>query len=249
MKGFFLWLERWGQRLTFDLVMRYYDAMPAATDNDIINAMHDDGYLGNDEEEIEDNIWLVQGWLKELRNWSQNPTDDEDQDFNTWSPKSSFQTIPTAKEKSGSWNDFFKSKSMNQSTMEVAAMLLNYGPKILILQRSHKSKWRPGQWNLPGGIIDYGEDPQAAAVRECQEEAGISPFAVKHFTTINRPGSVLHVYIGEAKTDQVDLQPTDGFLENIKSAWISSQDVDKYDFVANNREVILQRLQEIEKTS
>ena len=31
----------------------------------------------------------------------------------------------------------------------------------------------PGRWQLPKGLIEPGEPPQAAAVRECREEAGV----------------------------------------------------------------------------
>lgn len=32
-----------------------------------------------------------------------------------------------------------------------------------------------GKWTLPGGGIDFGEEPAAAAVRECAEETGLTP--------------------------------------------------------------------------
>lgn len=31
----------------------------------------------------------------------------------------------------------------------------------------------PGRWQLPKGLIDPGETPERAAVRECREEAGV----------------------------------------------------------------------------
>jgi 8-oxo-dGTP diphosphatase len=31
-----------------------------------------------------------------------------------------------------------------------------------------------GKWSMPGGYIDYGEDPREAAVREVQEETGLN---------------------------------------------------------------------------
>jgi ADP-ribose pyrophosphatase YjhB (NUDIX family) len=32
---------------------------------------------------------------------------------------------------------------------------------------------RPGSWTLPGGGIDFGEHPEAGALRELQEETGL----------------------------------------------------------------------------
>ncbi len=32
-----------------------------------------------------------------------------------------------------------------------------------------------GHWTLPGGGIEFGEEPASAVVRECQEEVGLTP--------------------------------------------------------------------------
>ncbi len=45
--------------------------------------------------------------------------------------------------------------------------------KILVLRRSATDPRWPLVWDLPGGAIDYGEDPQIAAIRETSEEAGL----------------------------------------------------------------------------
>ncbi len=45
---------------------------------------------------------------------------------------------------------------------------------ILLLKRSKHDKTRPSQWDLPGGWVDEDEDFTSAAVRETQEEAGIT---------------------------------------------------------------------------
>jgi len=47
------------------------------------------------------------------------------------------------------------------------------GGKILILKRSKKEDCFKDQWDLPGGGIKFGENPEEALEREIREEAGI----------------------------------------------------------------------------
>ena len=58
--------------------------------------------------------------------------------------------------------------------------------QILLLQRSLKSEFDPGLWELPGGKIDYGENLVEALKREVKEEVGLvirvgRPFKTWHF--------------------------------------------------------------------
>jgi len=46
---------------------------------------------------------------------------------------------------------------------------------VLVLERVDK----PGQWQLPQGGLDVGEEPREAALRELQEETGIAPVHVE----------------------------------------------------------------------
>jgi 8-oxo-dGTP pyrophosphatase MutT (NUDIX family) len=45
---------------------------------------------------------------------------------------------------------------------------------LLLTRRSSKLKNHGGQWALPGGRIDVGETPYQAALREMEEEVGLS---------------------------------------------------------------------------
>jgi len=47
------------------------------------------------------------------------------------------------------------------------------GGQILLLERARGMMI--GFWSVPGGIVDPGETPQEAAVRELFEEAGLTP--------------------------------------------------------------------------
>lgn len=52
-------------------------------------------------------------------------------------------------------------------------LLVDTEGRVLLLRRSRADESRPGDWDLPGGGMESGEDPAAAAAREISEEAGL----------------------------------------------------------------------------
>ena len=50
-----------------------------------------------------------------------------------------------------------------------------------------KRKNPPEGWALPGGYVDYGESLEDAAIREAQEETGLSVHLVRQFHTYSDP--------------------------------------------------------------
>jgi 8-oxo-dGTP pyrophosphatase MutT (NUDIX family) len=52
------------------------------------------------------------------------------------------------------------------------------GPDLLLIQRSQELRLHAGQPAFPGGSIDAGEGPVAAALREAAEEVGVDPDGV-----------------------------------------------------------------------
>lgn len=50
-------------------------------------------------------------------------------------------------------------------------ILLEWEGKVLLVKR--KNPPAIGQWSLPSGFVDYGEDPIDAAVREVKEETNL----------------------------------------------------------------------------
>lgn len=55
---------------------------------------------------------------------------------------------------------------------KVAAVVLIARDESLLLIRRAIDPAR-GRWCFPGGYVDFGEDPQLAAMRECREETGL----------------------------------------------------------------------------
>jgi 8-oxo-dGTP diphosphatase len=60
-----------------------------------------------------------------------------------------------------------------------------------------------GEWALPGGFVDYGEDPDQAVVREVEEETGLIGLPFRQFRSFGRPDrdprghTVSIVYVAE----------------------------------------------------
>lgn len=57
---------------------------------------------------------------------------------------------------------------MDTPSISAATVVVNDVGDVLLIQRADN-----GQWNIPGGVIEKGETPVAAAVRETKEETGI----------------------------------------------------------------------------
>ncbi len=55
----------------------------------------------------------------------------------------------------------------------VGALIENSNNKFLFLKRSKNSSWEPGRWQLPGGMMEWGEKPLETLAREVTEETGI----------------------------------------------------------------------------
>ena len=59
------------------------------------------------------------------------------------------------------------------------------GPDLLLTERAHDMRSHPGQVSFPGGSIDDTDpSPEAAALREAQEETGLDPAGVEVFASL-----------------------------------------------------------------
>lgn len=67
----------------------------------------------------------------------------------------------------------------------VATGFISNNEKVLIIERSKNEKFLPGYWELPGGKINFGEDPKIALERECQEEIGTVITVANPFRTFS----------------------------------------------------------------
>lgn len=76
---------------------------------------------------------------------------------------------------------------MNQPNISTKTVVIREDGKILALRRSKTCPRRPLSWDLPGGDVEFGEELEASAKREVQEEAGLT---VSAFTLLDAVGFV-----------------------------------------------------------
>lgn len=85
-------------------------------------------------------------------------------------------------------------------------VLLDESQKIYLL---HRNKNGVTQWELPGGKIDQGEDAEATAVREIQEELGVTVSLVKNLgSTHFEENGTEHIYswfLAETKDGELSI--------------------------------------------
>lgn len=60
--------------------------------------------------------------------------------------------------------------------------LIKVNDKYLVTKRSENESTYPKYWDIPGGLVEYGELPKDAAIRETKEEVNlkITPTKVIH---------------------------------------------------------------------
>lgn len=74
------------------------------------------------------------------------------------------------------------------ASYEIAiVMLVDRSGAILLQHRDGNAPVSPNQWTVPGGRVEPGETPEAAARREVHEETGLVVDAIQHYWSGPRP--------------------------------------------------------------
>jgi len=108
--------------------------------------------------------------------------------------------------------------------------------RVLILRRAPDST-DGGRWCLPGGKIDYGDTVEQAAIRELHEETSLRAtdlrFLFYQDSLPPAPGRMhcINLYLECAAEGKVVLNE-----ESIEAAWISREDVPRFELSFRNDE-------------
>ncbi|HOX25883.1 MAG TPA: NUDIX hydrolase [Candidatus Krumholzibacteria bacterium] len=76
-------------------------------------------------------------------------------------------------------------------------------PRHVVLLVERREEPFAGAWALPGGFVEYGEDPDQAVCREVAEETGLEGLPFRQFRAFGRPDrdprghTVSIVYVAE----------------------------------------------------
>ena len=63
------------------------------------------------------------------------------------------------------------------------AVIISRDDRVLLIKRKHVHG--AGTWSVPGGHLEFGETPEACAIREAKEETGVDVTAVRFRAVTN----------------------------------------------------------------
>ena len=103
-----------------------------------------------------------------------------------------------------------------KATVGSGAIVEHEGKYLLVQMNYGRYK---GHWILPGGMVESGESPMRAAIRECLEETGVEIsvselIAVRYRLLKDREDNVYYVFKGDMVAEDIELKwPEDEILE------------------------------------
>ncbi|MBI1759324.1 MAG: NUDIX hydrolase [Actinobacteria bacterium] len=107
----------------------------------------------------------------------------------------------------------------------MTALLDDAGERVLLMWR-HRFVPDVWNWELPGGLVDDGEEPAVTAAREIEEETGYRPRRLEHLVTfepmIGMVTTPHHVFLGHG-AERVG-EPTET-TEMQRMEWVPLVDV------------------------
>ena len=122
------------------------------------------------------------------------------------------------------WNRFLTESELKTVGIVVC---LNDKQQFLILRRSNIDD-RAGSWTMPGGHIDDKDNSiEAGAIRELEEEAGLT-CTIGNLTYLGEPKSKKHYFLTQEWSGEVNVDtpnPETGEIEHDDYKWASINDI------------------------
>ena len=125
------------------------------------------------------------------------------------------------------------SQRAGQRHVEIAVAVVEHEGSVLIGERpAHVALG--GYWEFPGGKLEPDESPDAAAIRECLEEAGLEIRITGSYSTVEHEydhGAARIHFLAAIAVAQREPLPE-------RFRWVSRNELMNYSFPAANRDVL-----------
>ena len=99
--------------------------------------------------------------------------------------------------------------NMNHA-IAVKSFIINDKGELLQIQRRSNDIHKPGQWDIPGGRLDHGEDPYEGLKRETHEEVNLDidiqiPLDIHHFTRDDGQKITMIIFLCKPTSNNIQL--------------------------------------------
>jgi 8-oxo-dGTP diphosphatase len=107
----------------------------------------------------------------------------------------------------------------------VVAAVIEAGGRVLCVQRGpHRLPYISGKWEFPGGKIEAAETPEAALIREIEEELHLSIRVDAHLITVDHEYADFHITMAAYRCTAVSPDPSVDLTEHVACCWLTPSD-------------------------
>ena len=133
----------------------------------------------------------------------------------------------------------------------VGAVIIKEGKIALIKRGNEPSR---GKWTIPGGLVELGESPDRAVVRETKEETGLDVdnptlMDVVSNVDLDEKGKVKYHYVIIDYLVHVKAGTAQASSDAVELRWAPLNEVEGYDLTASFRVFFRNKREKLEKAS
>ena len=139
----------------------------------------------------------------------------------------------------------------DQPVVGVGAVIVKEGKIALIKRGNEPSR---GKWTIPGGLVELGESPEQAVVRETKEETGLnvdnpSLIDVVSNVDLDEKGRVKYHYIIIDYLVHLKAGTAKASSDAVELRWVPFDEVEEYDLTASFRLFFRHSREKMEKAN